>query len=42
MNVDNLILYEVALITKDASIILPLVEDLAPNHMNVLVEHAVL
>lgn len=42
MNVDNLKLYEPTLVAKDAGIILPPVEDLAPEHMSILVKDAVL
>lgn len=42
INVENLKLYELALVAKDTEVILPSVEDLALEHMNVLEEDAVL
>jgi len=42
VNVENLKLYEPALVAEDTGVILPSVEDLAPEHMNVLAEDAVL
>lgn len=35
-------LYEPALVAKDARVMLPSIEDLAPEHMSVLSEDAVL
>lgn len=42
MNIENFKLYELALVAEDEGIMLPLVEDLAPKHMSILLKDAVL
>ena len=40
VNVENLKLYEPALVAEDISVMLPSMEDLAPKNMSILVEDA--